>query len=224
LVVDSYGKRTLSGQMEEADLAVLAAAGVDAPAVFAADLMYFSPSMAERQPPPKELPETVLRMAETGHVISLLWHGTRRMDWWTTVITPVARVLHRRQHLYHRLTHHHRLNHLLWCVTIEDPAWHPGDYLVDVVCIDVYPEDRGDLLTGVWSGLRATFDGRKPIALGDFPGVPDIPRMRGMGVHWAWFCSWRGPHGPRLNSADEIRRVFESPEVITLRDLPAHRR
>jgi mannan endo-1,4-beta-mannosidase len=293
MVVDSYGKRTLSGQMEEADLAVLAAAGADAPALFAADLMYFSPSMAERQPPPQELPEAVLRMAETGHVISLLWHWNAPdglvddgdFPWWRGFYTagstfdvaaaladpagashallmrdidaiaaelrkfadagvPVLwRPLHEADGawfwwgahgpepfkqlwrlLYHRFTHHHRLNHLLWCVTIEDPSWHPGDDVVDVVCVDVYPEDRGDLLTGVWSGLRAAFDGRKPIALGEFPGVPDIPKMRRMGVHWAWFCSWREPHGPRLNSADEIRRVFESPEVITLRDLPAQGR
>jgi hypothetical protein len=60
------------------------------------------------------------------------------------------------------------------------------------------------------------------IALGEFPGVPDIPRRRRLGVHWAWFCSWKGALGPAKKSTPEtIHRVYQSPDVITLDQLKA---
>jgi hypothetical protein len=40
--------------------------------------------------------------------------------------------------------------------------------------------------------------------------------MRRLGVHWAWFCSWQGEHGPRLTPLPEIRRIYQSAEVVTL--------
>jgi mannan endo-1,4-beta-mannosidase len=118
--------------------------------------------------------------------------------------------------VFERLTVHHGLHNLLWVVTIENPAWYPGDDVVDVVCVDIYPEDPDDPFVTRWQPQREFYDGRKPLALGECPGVPDIPRMRRLGVHWAWFCSWQGEAGPRLTPPAKIRRIYQSEEVITL--------
>ncbi|MCU0780679.1 MAG: hypothetical protein MUF04_06200 [Akkermansiaceae bacterium] len=284
-IAAGYGKHTLSGQMETADLPLIQQAGADPPAIIAADLMFHSPSMVERQGPPKNHPESVLPLAARGHLISLMWHWNApsglvdndKFPWWRGFFTdgttfdvaaalddpaspghalllrdidaiavPLRKfadagipVLWRPLHeadgawfwwgakgpdafkklwrmLFERLTRHHGLHHLLWVVTIENPEWYPGDDVVDFVCVDIYPESRDDTLVVRWQALREFYDGRKPLALGEYPGVPDIPRMRRLGVHWAWFCSWQGEHGPRLTPLPEIRRIYQSAEVVTL--------
>ena len=119
--------------------------------------------------------------------------------------------------LFERLTQHHQLHNLIWVHTSEDAAWYPGDDVVDIVCADTYPDAPGDALVARWEPLRKRFDGRKMLALGEFPGVPDIPRMNRLGVHWAWFCSWKGALGPARKSPPElIRRVYQSDGVVTL--------
>ena len=84
--------------------------------------------------------------------------------------------------LFDRLTSHHRLHHLVWVLTSEDPAWYPGDDVVDIVGVDAYPPDQSDPLVSHWEALRARFDGKKMIALSEFGGVPDIERMQARGV------------------------------------------
>jgi hypothetical protein len=43
--------------------------------------------------------------------------------------------------------------------------------------------------------------------------------MRRLGVHWAWFCSWQNELGLKLTPPGEIRRIYQSAEVITLTEL-----
>ena len=117
--------------------------------------------------------------------------------------------------MYDRLTNHHHLNNLVWVLTSEDPAWYPGDDVVDVVGVDAYPSDRSDTLSSRWSPLLARFNGKKPIALTEFGGVPDIDAMRQVGVTWAYFCSWNGGYGPSTETTAKVQRVYNSATVIT---------
>ena len=121
---------------------------------------------------------------------------------------------------YDRLTSHHRLNNLVWVLTSEDPAWYPGDDVVDVVGVDAYPGDRSDTLSSRWSPLLERFDGRKPLALTEFGGVPDIEAMKQVGVTWAYFFSWNGSYGPALETAEKVRRIYTSDHVITKDEYP----
>ncbi len=283
-----YGKHTLTAQMDAADLKVLQAASDRLPAIFAADLMFQSPSMVERQGPrPKEI-EAILSKASAGHVISLLWHwnaptgllDTQGQRWFRgfyakatsfdfepaldpahpdhalllrdidAIAEPLKRldaakvaVLWRPLHeceyggfwwgtkgpdafkklwslLFDRLTKHHQLHNLIWVHTSEDPAWYPGDDLVDIVCVDAYPASSADALAARWEPMRKRFDGRKMIALGEFPGVANIPLMHRLGIFWAWSGSWKGSLGPARRSTPEvIRSVYQSQEAITLDEL-----
>ncbi len=99
--------------------------------------------------------------------------------------------------LFDRLTKVHHLHNLIWVFTIgSNPAWYPGDGYVDIVGADAYPSDHSDALSSTWENLKREFDGKKLIALTEFGGVPDIPRMRRFGVEWAYFVSWPGQIRP----------------------------
>jgi mannan endo-1,4-beta-mannosidase len=121
---------------------------------------------------------------------------------------------------YDRLTNHHELDNLIWVLTSEDPAWYPGDDVVDIVGVDAYPTDRSDTLSSRWSPLLNRFDGIKPIALTEFGGVPEIDAMKQVGVSWAYFFSWNGTYGPSIEPTAKVQRVYTSSNVITKDENP----
>ncbi|NQW99351.1 hypothetical protein HQ447_01740 [bacterium] len=126
------------------------------------------------------------------------------------------------QLLFTRLTQHHGIHNLLWVLTVEDPAWYPGDAVVDVIGVDAYPDDRSDALFSRWEPLRNRFDGVKPIALTEFGGVPDIEKMQRLGIWWSWFCSWQGAqYGPQSAPAATVQRIYQSTAVLTRDELVA---
>jgi mannan endo-1,4-beta-mannosidase len=82
-----------------------------------------------------------------------------------------------------------------------------------VVGLDAYPADGRDPLAADWAALRAAYGDRKPLALTEFGGVPDVGQMRRCGVRWTYFVSWSGGKGMRRTPADEIRRIYGLPGV-----------
>lgn len=115
--------------------------------------------------------------------------------------------------MHQRLTQHHKLNNLIWVHNSADPAWYPGDEWVDIVSIDRYPDDRSDPLSGDWEDLAARFDGKKLLAVAEFPGPMDVDRAHRFGARWAYFVSWTGSLGPEGSPRDLVERAFSSPYV-----------
>lgn len=118
--------------------------------------------------------------------------------------------------LFNRLTSHHGLHNLIWVLTSEDPAWYPGDDVVDIIGVDGYPSDRSDPLSGRWEALKPRFDGKKLIALSEFGGVPDIEKMHRFGVWFVYFAPWSGSYGPTSMPTNTVVRVYQSTNVFTL--------
>jgi len=118
--------------------------------------------------------------------------------------------------LYQRLTVHHGVNNLIWVLTSENPAWYPGDDVVDVVGVDAYPTDKSDALSGRWQALLTRFNGKKLLALTEVGGVPDIEKMQRFGVWWSWFAPWTGTYGPTAMPNATVVRIYQSPVVVTL--------
>ncbi len=154
--------------------------------------------------------------------IPILWRPLHEPEyggfWWGASGANAYKQLWRL--LYDRLTVQHGLHNLIWVLSSEDPAWFPGNDVVDVVGVDGYPTDRTDALVSRWLPLRARFDGVKPLALSEFGGVPDIEKMQRLGVWWSWFCSWTGTNGPSSEPVATISRIYQSPAVVTLDELP----
>ncbi len=116
--------------------------------------------------------------------------------------------------MFERLTVTHHLHNLIWVdCSGMDPAWYPGDAVVDVVGIDEYPADVADPLSSHWEDLKTRFDGKKLLALTEFGGVPDVDKMRRYGVQWSYFVSWTGDVGPHKMTADALKRIYGSTAV-----------
>ncbi|RYX83413.1 mannan endo-1,4-beta-mannosidase [bacterium] len=120
--------------------------------------------------------------------------------------------------MYERLTIRHRLHNLIWTWAGDAKAsWYPGDSYVDIVGTDIYPEDSRDSLAGQFDALKAQYDGKKPIALCEVGGVPDIARMKRFGVSWLYFASWTDDLGPKKVPVAELKRRYTAPEVINIK-------
>lgn len=111
--------------------------------------------------------------------------------------------------LFDRLTKADGIHNLIWVFTGDgEVAWYPGDAYVDVVGIDAYPKDLRDPQTQLWDNLEPQLGGRKLLAISEFGGVPDVPRMQRMGEFWSYAVSWSGKLGPKKNSPEELRRIY----------------
>jgi mannan endo-1,4-beta-mannosidase len=119
------------------------------------------------------------------------------------------------QFLYNRLVNQDGVHNLVWVFTSgDDPAWYPGDAFVDVIGIDAYPEDLHDTQGALWDSLQKQFYGRKPLAISEFGGVPDIPRMQKLGEYWSYAVSWQDDLGPKKNGVVELKRIYGSDGTI----------
>lgn len=119
--------------------------------------------------------------------------------------------------VYDRLTLVDGIHNLLWVYTsAEDPAWYPGDDRVDIVGIDAYPKDLEDAESGLWDTLLEQHNGQKMLAISEFGGVPDIPRMQHFGERWLYAVSWSAELGPKKNDPSDLKRIYTSPGVTTL--------
>ena len=154
------------------------------------------------------------RLAAAG--VPVLWRPLHEAEggwfWWGAKGPGPFKALWRLVH--RRLTDHHGLHNLVWVFTgSADPEWYPGDDCVDVVGLDAYPADPRDPLASDWAALVKAYGDRKPLALTEYGGVPDVGRMRRLGVRWAYFVSWSGGKGMRRTPPGEIRRIYASPGV-----------
>ena len=118
--------------------------------------------------------------------------------------------------MYDRLTNYHHLHNLIWVYCAgTDPAWYPGDNVVDIVGIDAYPSDPSDPLVNTWETLAKQHGTKKLLALTEFGGVPDIAEMQRYGVRWSYFVSWQGDLGPHKMSQADLIRIYQDPAVGT---------
>lgn len=118
--------------------------------------------------------------------------------------------------MYNRLTITHHLHNLIWVYCAgTDPAWYPGDDVVDIVGIDAYPSDPSDPLVGDWETLAKQHGTKKMLALTEYGGVPDVAEMERYGVRWSYFVSWQGDLGPHKVSQADLIRIYHDPAVGT---------
>jgi mannan endo-1,4-beta-mannosidase len=116
--------------------------------------------------------------------------------------------------MFNELTVVRGLHNLIWVFTVgNNPQWYPGDAYVDVLGVDAYPSDHSEALSSTWDNLKKQFDGKKMLAISEFGGVPDIPRMHRFGVEWAYFVSWPGEIQPPGTSKANLLRIYRDASV-----------
>jgi mannan endo-1,4-beta-mannosidase len=154
--------------------------------------------------------------------IPVLWRPLHEADggwfWWGAKGPKPFKALWRL--FYHRLTDEHQLHNLIWVYSGEKPDWYPGNDVVDIIGVDAYPKEPGDLLLPKWQKLQARFKGKKLVALTEFGGVPEVERMQAASVWWAYFVSWNGTTKSVPDAT--VARVYHAPSVITVDQISYH--
>ncbi len=159
-----------------------------------------------------------LRKLQDAHV-PILWRPLHEASggwfWWGAKgPKPFVKLW---QLLYDRLTNVDGIHNLIWVYTGDgNTAWYPGDSYVDIIGIDAYPKDLRDPQSQLWTALQRSYGDRKILAISEFGGVPDVPRMQRMGEFWSYAVSWSGKEGPKKNTPDDLKQIYSSPSVTTI--------
>lgn len=144
--------------------------------------------------------------------VPVLWRPLHEADgkwfWWGAKGPEPLKKLWRL--MYDRLTKTHRLHNLIWVFNSPQAEWYPGDDVVDIMSVDTYPADRTDPLAASWKSLIGRFDGRKMLAVAEFPGSPDVEGMARLGIRWSYFVSWTGDLGPKGTPLDLLKKTYGS--------------
>ncbi len=150
--------------------------------------------------------------------VTVLWRPLHEAEggwfWWGAKGPQPFKQFWRLMH--DRFTNVHGLHNLIWVDSSGgSPDWYPGDAYVDVIGVDAYPSDITDPLSSTWETLEKNYGGRKLLALTEFGGVPDIPKMRRYGVRPSYFVSWTGDLGPKKNAKGALAQIYHADAVVT---------
>ncbi|MDE5929113.1 MAG: glycoside hydrolase family 26 protein, partial [Muribaculaceae bacterium] len=136
--------------------------------------------------------------------------------------------------LYERLVEHHGLNNLIWVWTAQCEqgyesqmaASYPGDEYVDIVGVDLYPDNDNSQVTSYKAALDMT-DGHKLVSLSEVGRIPSPQKCMNDGAYWAWFMEWytynidnNAGEDSFGNTRDAWKQVMASPFVITREQMP----
>ena len=161
------------------------------------------------------------------------WWGRLRQDG----VAPSQAYILLYRHMFERLVKVHKLHNLVWVWNGQDPAWYPGDDVVDIVGWDIYDDTDNKTYKSqaeVYRRLKAIPAQAKPVALSETSFIPDPDKMRMEGAPWLWFTVWNDARagagvtakdnfwsGDYYNTSAHKNKVYHHPNVITLDKLPA---
>lgn len=123
------------------------------------------------------------------------------------------------------------LNNLIWIYTADaeerNLEWYPGDDMVDIIGIDIYP-DLGDhnSQSVKFELLKELFGTKKIITLSECGSIPDPELAEEAGATWSWFMPWYmqytipGEEDPPYNSIEIWKKIMNHPFVLTLDQMP----
>ena len=93
-------------------------------------------------------------------------------------------------------------------------AYNPGDEYWDVFGFDVY--DKGFDIS--WYNYILPIVGDKPMAIGECSKLPSNEVLANQ-PRWIFFMPW-AELVKKANKEEEIRNIYNNPNVITLDDMP----
>lgn len=153
--------------------------------------------------------------------------------WWGTGGDDATKALWRL--MYDRLVKTHGLNNLIWVWTAQYQAGYeaqmaasyPGDEYVDIVGVDLYPDNNNSQRDAYAAALAMT-EGRKCVALSECGRIPDPHKCIVDKAGWAWFMTWYTYNIDSSASADDFGNtrdywtsVMSSPFAISREQMPS---
>ncbi len=120
--------------------------------------------------------------------------------WWGNGGTDVTKQLW--SWLRDELTNTYGLNNLIWVWTVQTSnggnladlsqlqGAYPGDDVVDLVGVDLYPSDQLSDQSAVYNLVNRLVDGKKMIALSECGNLIDAAKAKDSQALWSYFMQW----------------------------------
>ena len=169
------------------------------------------------------------RLRDAG--VPVLWRPLHEASggwfWWGAAGPEAYLQLYRL--MYDRFTNVHHLNNLIWVWNGQDAAWYPGDDMVDMIGIDVYPGRHvHDTQQSSFLKCASFTEARKIILLSECGCVPSTIKCLNDNVMWSSWAVWcyefvqvNGQYSGEFTTPELLKRFYEQDHVITLKDVPA---
>lgn len=137
--------------------------------------------------------------------------------------------------MYDRLVNHHGLNNLIWVWTMQYKvgaeadmaAAYPGDEYVDIVGVDLYPDNNASQVLAYKAALDLT-SAHKIVTLSECGRIPNPEACAADGAAWAWFMVWythsiSADAGTDAfdNTREYWTEVMEATNVLTREQMPS---
>lgn len=157
--------------------------------------------------------------------IPILWRpfheGEGIWFWWGAKGPEVLIKLYRM--MYDRYTNRHGLNNLIWVWNSPLPEGYPGDDVVDIISRDMYPAPHVHTSQAeMYHDLLRVTSEPKVVIIGETGTLPDADAIHNEKVGWATYMTWskRFCLTEEVNSYTFLKKLYESPHVVTLERLP----
>lgn len=177
-----------------------------------------------------------LRLQDSG--VAAIWRPVHEAAggwfWWGIGGSDCYKSLYRL--VYDRMVRVNGVRNLIWVWNIErdpkigydytalNPAWYPGDDVVDVIGVDIY-NNASDLKSniGSFSKMVTSMGTRKLLALTENGPIPDVDSMAIDGAVWSWWMPWYNTWGSGfLNQTPDAAwaKNLKDPRIISLGRMP----
>lgn len=177
-----------------------------------------------------------LKLQDSG--VAAIWRPLHEAAggwfWWGIGGSTCYKSLYRL--VYDRMVKVNGVKNLIWVWNIErdpsigydcsalNPAWYPGDDVVDVIGIDIY-NSANDQKSNIncYSKIVDGMGAKKLLALTENGPIPDVDSMATDGAVWSWWMPWYNTwsSGFLNQTADNVwSRNLKDPRIISLGKMP----
>ena len=157
--------------------------------------------------------------------IPILWRPFHEGDgtwfWWGAKGSDTLKKLYRL--MYDRYTNVHGLNNLIWVWNALTKECYPGDDVVDLISVDIYPEKHCHKSQAEqYNNLIKITEQNKIAIIGEIGALPDIEAIHNEKVGWASYMTWSRDFclTEEFNSYYHLKKLYKSQFSITKADLP----
>lgn len=157
--------------------------------------------------------------------IPVLWRPLHECDgdwfWWGSKGAEVVKKLYRI--MYGRFTNRYHLDNLIWVFNAAESSFYPGDDVVDIISIDMYPPPHCHTACKEDLQKISNFTTKEKIyAIGETGTVPDVHKIVEQGVPWTYYMTWSNDFGKteKFSSKETLRKNYKGSDAVTLSKLP----
>lgn len=157
--------------------------------------------------------------------IPILWRPFHEGDgnwfWWGAKGANTVRKLW--SIMFVRYTEVHKLSNLIWVWNSLSPESYPGDDMVDIISLDMYPDKHTHTSQSEKYHELIQLTAQPKIALiGETGTVPDAEAVHAEGIGWATFMSWSKEFclSEEYTTSEYLKQLYDSPYAVTLDELP----